>query len=418
MMFARLAVLIAVVIVVDFVDFVGLKVMLRRLKNTNFYNRLFVVYWAMDVLMALYFMIHFLWVGYPGDDYKKYRSFFFVFGVFLLVYLPRFVYFLFVVGQFIYYKLKLLFKPKRNYSVNRKKRNNYRIQKVGLLFATLMFFLVLYGMIWGKDNFVVKQETIYFTDLPISFDGLRIAQLSDMHLGSFTSTAEVKKGIDLLRKQNPDLILFTGDMVNNVAAELDDYKKLFANIHPKYGMYAILGNHDMGDYVKWKDTKVQFSKIQQIIDAEEDMGFVMMLNQNKILYKGDDSIAIIGVENWGKPPFKKYGDLPLAMRGVENVPFKILLTHDPSHFDLEVKGKAAIQLTLSGHTHGMQMGIDCCGFMWSPIKWLYPEWDGLYKFGHQYIYVNPGFGYVGMPLRIGISPEITIITLKRAYHHE
>ncbi len=416
MMFARLAVLIAVVIVVDFVDFVGLKVMLRRLKNTNFYNRLFVVYWAMDVLMALYFMIHFLWVGYPGDDYKKYRSFFFVFGVFLLVYLPRFVYFLFVVGQLIYYKLKLLFKPKRNYSVNRKKRNNYIIQKVGLLFAGLMFFLVLYGMIWGKDNFVVKQETIYFSDLPISFDGLRIAQLSDMHLGSFTSTAEVEKGVDLLRKQNPDLILFTGDMVNNVAAELDDYKKLFANIHPKYGMYAILGNHDMGDYVKWKDTKIQLSKIQQIIDAEEDMGFVMMLNQNKILYKGDDSIAIIGVENWGKPPFKKYGDLHLAMRGVENVPFKILLTHDPSHFDLEVKEKTPIQLTLSGHTHGMQMGIDCCGFKWSPIQWLYPEWDGLYRFGRQYIYVNPGFGYIGMPLRIGISPEITIITLKRASH--
>jgi hypothetical protein len=203
-------------------------------------------------------------------------------------------------------------------------------------------------------------------------------------------------------------------MVNNVAAELDNYIVDFAQLNAPYGLYSILGNHDMGDYVKWKAESMKFEHIQQLITKEKSMGFKMLLNENNLLYRGGDSIALLGVENWGKPPFKQYGNLSRALKGVESVPFKVLMSHDPSHFNMEVKNNTSIQLTLAGHTHGMQIGFNIWGWQWSPIKWLYPQWMGLYQYGNQALYVNPGFGYIGMPARIGIRPEITILTLRKS----
>ncbi len=414
-MFIRLIIAVVFVFVIDLINIYGLKRMLRRLKNTFIYKFVFYSYWLLGVLLAVYFIVHFLIIGYPGEDYVKYRSFFFIFGLFVLLYIPRIVYSLFVIWQYLYYLILRLLKPKRGFVVKRNQRQNYFIQKLGLLFAVVSFAIVLYGIIWGKSDFIVKEKTLYFKDLPSGFDGIRIAQISDTHLGSFTNAADVRKGLRMLQQQKADMIIFTGDMVNNVAKEIDPYSEEFKALNPKMGKYSILGNHDMGDYVKWKKAEMKSREIDKLIDSEESMGFVMLLNENIILKRNGDSIALLGVENWGKPPFKQYGNLAKAMQGIQNVAFKILMTHDPSHFDLQVKGKTDIQLSLSGHTHGMQFGIDCCGLLWSPIKFLYPEWDGLYKFDNQYLYVNPGFGYLGLPARIGIRPEITILTLKRDY---
>lgn len=412
-MFTRLFFAIAFVFIVDLINAYGLKKMLRRLKDSFAYKFIFYSYWLLGIALAIYFVIHFILTGYPGEDYIKYRSFFFIFGIFILLYLPRIVFSIFVIWQHIYYQIMKLLKPKRGYVVKRNQRQNYHIQKIGFIFVFLSFIVVLYGMIWGKSDFIVKEQTIYFKELPSGFDGFRIAQISDTHLGSFANINEVRKGLKLLKDQNADILLFTGDMVNNVAEEVQPFINDFKAIKPKLGKFSILGNHDMGDYVKWKKAEMKYAEVKQLIDSEEGMGFKMLLNENVILYRNGDSIALLGVENWGKPPFKQYGNLQRTMSGVENVAFKLLMTHDPSHFKLQVLDKTNIQLSLSGHTHGMQFGIDCCGLKWSPIKWLYPEWSGLYKFDNQYLYVNQGFGFLGMPARIGIRPEITIITLKK-----
>jgi len=417
-MFTRLIFAIVFAFIIDLINTFGLRKMLRRLKETYVYKLVIYLYWFLGIALAIYFVIHFIITGYPGEDYKKYRSFFFIFGIFVLLYLPRIVYAIFVIWQSLYYMLKDWLKPNRGYVVRRNKRKNYLIQKIGLIFTILSFISVLYGMIWGKSDFIVKENTIYFKDLPAGFDGFRIAQISDTHLGSFTDNSEVRKGLELLKEQNADILIFTGDMVNNVAEEAVNYVDDFKTINPEMGKFAILGNHDMGDYVKWKQADMKYSEIKQLVDVEEDMGFKMLLNENVILRRNGDSIALLGVENWGKPPFKQYGNLEKTMRGVEDVNFKILMTHDPSHFKLQVLDKTNIQLSFSGHTHGMQFGIDCCGIKWSPIKWLYPEWSGLYKFDNQYLYVNQGFGFLGMPARIGIRPEITIVTLRRGDGNE
>ncbi len=415
-MFLRLAIIVLFSLLIDVLNIMGIKQMMRRLKGSTFYTWFVRIYWLSSVLLLLYFVGHFLWIGIPGLDFEKYRSFFFLFGIYILIYMPRIIFLHFVILQFLYYKIKAIVKPGPKYVVKRKNRRNFIIQKIGLTLSFISFFVVLYGIIWGKSDFVVREHTVCFKDLPAGFDGFRLAQISDMHLGSFSNPNNVKKGIELLRKQNADMILFTGDMVNNVSAEMDSYIDDFGKLNPKYGMFSILGNHDMGDYVKWQKAEMKYKEIQNLIDKETSMGFKLLLNENQIIYRGGDSIALVGVENWGKPPFKQYGDLQRALRGAEAVTFKILMSHDPSHFAMEIKDKTNIQLSLSGHTHGMQVGINCCGIKWSPIQWLYPHWNGLYEFDNQYLYVNPGFGFIGMPARIGIRPEITVLTLKRGSH--
>lgn len=412
-MFVRLAILVAFSLAIDCLVIFGLKRMLRRLKGSSFYKLFFKLHWWASGLLLMYFVGHFLWIGFPGLDYEKYRSFFFLFGIYILIYFPRILFSVFIIWQLFYYKIKALLKPGAAYIVKRSKRHNYIIQKLGLFFSFLSFFFVLYGIIWGKSDFVVREQVVYFKDLPIGFDGFRIAHISDMHLGSFKDPTNVKKGLSLLQGQDVDIILFTGDMVNNVAAEMDNYLGDLASLDALYGKYSILGNHDMGDYVKWKKAEMKYQHIQELINKEKAMGFQILLNENRLLYRGGDSIALLGVENWGKPPFKQYGDLKRALRGVEQVKFKVLMSHDPSHYIMEVEEKTDIQLTLAGHTHGMQMGINFLGFKWSPAQWLYPRWNGLYGAEDQYLYVNPGFGFIGMPARIGIRPEITIITLKK-----
>ncbi len=412
-MFPVLAFIIIASLIIDGVNYFGLRRMLSRLKGSGAYYILLRGYIAVSVVLVIYFIAHFLYVGDPGFDYMKFRSFFLIFALYVLLYVPRLNFMGFIVLQSMFYFFKRIFTSSSNYKVRRSSRRSYGIQKIGLFVSLLTFVLVLYGMIWGKSDFIARENTIYFEDLPKGFEGFKIVQFSDAHLGSFYNKEDVIKGINLIKQQNADVVLFTGDMVNNIADEMENYISDFASIKPKYGKYAILGNHDMGDYLKWKNADIKYNELLRMIDYEQQMGFEMLLNQNKIIYRNGDSIAIVGIENWGKPPFKQYGDLPEALQGVNNVAFKVLLSHDPSHFMLQVKDKERIQLTLSGHTHGMQVGINCCGIKWSPVSFIYKQWNGLYQFADQYLYVNPGFGYIGMAARIGIRPEITVITLRQ-----
>ncbi len=289
------------------------------------------------------------------------------------------------------------------------------ISQIALGLAAVPFASVLYGMYRGKYNFKVLKYTLNFDDLPDAFDGFRLTQISDVHSGSFDNIEKVSYAIDLINQQESDVILFTGDMVNNKASEMLPYVDIFKRLNAKHGLYSVLGNHDYGDYVRWNSEADKNQNLEDLKILQKNIGFDLLLNENRFIEKDGQRIAIIGVENWGKGGFKKAGDLKKASSLVDKDDFKILLSHDPSHWDAEVvKDDYHYHLTLSGHTHGMQFGIEIPGwFKWSPVKWRYKQWAGIYEAMGQYINVNRGFGYLAFPGRVGIWPEITVIELKK-----
>lgn len=277
----------------------------------------------------------------------------------------------------------------------------------------------LTAFIYGVSNrykYRIRRVEIKFNTLPASFKGLKIVQLSDIHTGSFDNHNAVAHGIQKALDEKPDIIFFTGDLVNNQSDEVDEkYQKIYSQLNAPLGVYSILGNHDYGDYVEWPSPEAKKNNLQLLKDMQAAMGWRMLNNEHTIIERNGDKIAIIGVENWSaKANFPKYGDIKKAYGnlGEQNIPVKILLSHDPSHWDAQVRTEYSdIQLTLSGHTHGMQFGIEIPGFKWSPVKYMYSKWAGLYKEVTQYLYVNRGFGFLGYPGRLGIMPEITVIEL-------
>jgi predicted MPP superfamily phosphohydrolase len=289
------------------------------------------------------------------------------------------------------------------------------ISQITLTIASIPFGALLYGMYRGKYNYKVSSYELEFDDLPVSFDGFKLTHISDIHCGSFDNPEKVKYGIGLINKQESDVIMFTGDLVNNVSKELNPWKDLFSSLKAEHGVYSILGNHDYGDYMNWDNDQDKINNLDNLKKIQNEMGFKLLLNENDFIIKNGEKLAVIGVENWGAGGFKKSGDLNKAIEGVSNADFKILLSHDPSHWNNQVVPHNFIfPLTLSGHTHGMQFGIDIPGWIkWSPIKWRYPEFAGLYQKAKQYLYVNRGFGYLAYPGRVGMWPEITVITLKK-----
>lgn len=288
------------------------------------------------------------------------------------------------------------------------------VPAVGLLAGFLPFFVILYAISKAVYRFKVYHETIHHKDLPESFEGLKIVQISDLHLGSFGYRYKIlKKAVDIINDLDVDHILFTGDLVNNFSWELNGWEDVLNELSAKKGKYAILGNHDYGDYSQWNSSEEKLENFNSIKDFFELIDFKLLLNEGIILKENDQNIAILGVENWGEPPFRQDGDLIKALNEVETIPFKILLSHDPSHWDAEVVKYTDIALTLSGHTHGMQAGINFMGKHWSPIQYKYKRWAGLYTLQNQKLYVNRGLGWLGFPGRLGMRPEITFITLKK-----
>ena len=288
------------------------------------------------------------------------------------------------------------------------------ISQLALGIAALPFLSILYGITRGKYNFKVLHYTLNFEDLPDAFDGYKITQISDIHSGSFDDSPKVKYAVDLINQQKSDVIMFTGDLVNNFHHEMIPWKTTFASLRARDGVFSVLGNHDYGDYSSWNSKEEKVANLEALINLQRGMGWDLLLNENRFIEREGQRLAVIGVENWGKG-FKKVGDLKKAFAGVDSNDFKILLSHDPSHWEQKViPDKEKFHLTLSGHTHGMQFGIEIPGLVkWSPIKWRYKQWAGIYKKEGQYINVNRGFGYLAFPGRVGIWPEITVITLKK-----
>lgn len=289
------------------------------------------------------------------------------------------------------------------------------LSKASVAAAAIPLSTMSFGIISGAHDYRVRRRSISLPNLPSSFDGLRIAQISDIHSGSFFNKKAVQGGVDMLLGEKPDLVFFTGDLVNNESAEFKEYFDVFNKIKAPLGVYSTMGNHDYGDYRSWPSLRAKQQDIDKLRAAHKEMNWDLLQNENRELKVGGDSIAIIGVENWGAGRFSKYGDLHQAYKGTEDHPVKLLLSHDPSHWDAQIRSEFSdIDVTFSGHTHGFQFGIEIGNFRWSPSQYLYEQWADLYRKGNQYIYVNRGFGYIGYPGRIGILPEITILELKKA----
>jgi len=269
-------------------------------------------------------------------------------------------------------------------------------------------------MVSGRYNYKVKYQQIEFENLPLNFNNFRIVQISDFHIGTLNgNNKELQKIVNIVNSLNPDVIFFTGDLINNFADEVKGTEKILSGFKAKFGKYSILGNHDYGDYSNWLSPEDKKENLNKLIAWHKILGFDLLLNNADSIAIGNEKIAILGVENWGLPPFRQYGNLSKALASANKISFKILLSHDPSHWTKEVIKKTDIELTLSGHTHGFQFGYEFGKRKWSPIKYKYPQWSGLYKDQKQYLYINVGLGVIGYPGRIGMPPEITLIILKR-----
>ncbi len=405
-----------IILLIDFYTFKGLKKIeinfswrTKRILNT--------IFWIIPIIVvsAILFLFLFRETSDPAYSMIYVHSFS---GFFLLVYIPKLVFILFNIIDDIWHSAKLAtLKIKNRKTVKsdgKKITRNQFITRAGVITAGLPFLSLMYGIVWGRFNFIIRKSKISFKNLPKSFDGFKIVQISDFHIGSFlTHQEKVKEVVDLINLQNPDVILFTGDFVNNVSEEVDKFIPILSQLKARFGVYSILGNHDYGEYVQWQYKTQKEANLKRLIELQKRIGFNVLLNTNDKIIIGDDSISLIGVENWGLPPFPQYGDLNKALENVDRDSFKILMSHDPTHWDAQVVGKTNIDLTLSGHTHGAQFGVEIPGWRWSPVDLRYKQWGGVYKNGKQVLNVNTGIGFIGFPGRIGMPPEIGLITLKR-----
>ena len=287
------------------------------------------------------------------------------------------------------------------------------LMKAGLLAGALPMASLGYGIINGAYDYRVKHRTLYLPNLPKAFDGIKLGQLSDIHSGSFYNKKAVAGGVEMLLKEKPDFIFFTGDLVNNKSDEMREYQDVFAKVKAPLGVYSSLGNHDYGDYAHWDSPAAKQRNLDDLKTTHKNMGWDLILNDSRRLKVDGEEIGILGVENWGSlSRFPKYGRIDLAERNTQDLPVKLLLSHDPSHWRAQVLDHKDIDVMFAGHTHGMQFGIQTKHFQWSPIQYVYKEWAGFYREGNQQLYVNTGYGFLGYPGRVGILPEITIFTLK------
>ena len=366
---------------------------------------------SLVIIVSLYFLLN---SNSPTHFSQPPISY--LFGLFLVLIIPKLLVIIFMLGEDItrlifglYFKI---FTNEQNFYIPSRRKF---LSTLALGVAAIPFSTLLYGMIKGKYNFKVLKYELEFADLPEAFDGFTMTQISDIHSGSFDNKNKISYAVDLINQQDSDAIFFTGDLVNNVADEMDDWKELFSNLSAKEGVFSVLGNHDYGDYVRWNSEEEKLKNLNKLKKIQSEMGWNLLLNENFYLKRKNQKIAIVGVENWGENGFKQAGDLDAACKNINDSDFKVLLSHDPSHWKSRVKNDDRnFQLTLSGHTHGMQFGIEIPGWIkWSPVKYRYENWAGIYEEKGRFINVNRGFGFLGYPGRVGIWPEITVIKLKK-----
>lgn len=408
-----LIVLSLVSTILSWYAFQALRTLLAQWDSPMGRTAVFVIYWLLSGIYILNTVVSFRTIFRIGEISGSAQI---GLNIFLTITVTQVTVILFLLGEDLvrgvqgatnYLSGRL--SPTQSYIPQRRKF----VSQLALVVASVPFAGFVYGVLKGKYNFKVFKETIYFEDLPEAFDGFTITQLSDIHAGSFKDPAAVQKGIDLAKAQKSDLFVFTGDLINVAADEVSPFIERFKEIKAPYGQYSILGNHDYGDYTQWSTPQAKVDNFSALKASHAKMGFRLMLDEHVAIQKDGASIQLLGVENWGLG-FKSKGDLEKALNGVKERDFKILLSHDPSHWEAMVKTHPSkIHLTLSGHTHGMQMGIETPLGSWSPAKYRYPNWAGLAEDAGRYLYVNRGFGFHAFAGRVGIWPEVTVITLKK-----
>jgi predicted MPP superfamily phosphohydrolase len=394
---------------VDLYVFQAIKIVTQNLDPTA-QKAVYFLHWVIFAITAATFALATATRGTPPNAMKTYLA-----STLFIIFASKLVVVLFLllddslrIGKIVLNEANgnAGFDPSRNKFLN----------QMGLLVAAVPFTAFIYGMVKGAYDYQVKRVTLRFPNLPQAFDGYKMLQISDLHTGSFNSTEPLREAVQLINKQEADLVFFTGDLVNNSAEEVQQHIDTLKEIKARTGVFSVLGNHDYGDYVTWPSAEAKRENLRTLINSHGRMGWQILLNENRIIEKDGEKMAILGVENWGnRVGFPKHGRLDDAYKGAEDSPFKVLLSHDPSHWDGEVNQKYDdIDLTLSGHTHGMQFGVNIPGWKWSPVQYVYEQWAGLYKKGRQHLYVNTGLGFLGYPGRVGFLPEITVFELKRA----
>lgn len=412
----QFTILFIFILAIDFYTFKGIRLLTNNLNSTIQYI-IHIGFWfitASIIIGIILFSMNFR--GERQPDF--YRKLFFVIGITILVIVPKLVFIIFHLTDDIVHLVRIIIA--KIFPVTETIENSGNtisrakfLTQVGIIAAAIPFTSIIYGMVKGRFNYKVRKLKLTFPNLPTSFNGLKVLQISDFHIGSFTGKQnEIKHIVDLVNEQNADLLFFTGDLVNNYAFETDEFVDILKNMKANIGMYSILGNHDYGDYGAWESKTEKEANMKKLINRHKEIGFNILLNESNTVNINGEEIAVIGVENWGLPPFPQYGNLDKAMNGNAEKSFKILLSHDPSHWEAEVLKKTNIDLTLSGHTHGMQFGIEIGSFKWSPVKYKYPRWAGLYTENKQHLYVNRGIGFIAFPGRVGIMPEITVFELQ------
>lgn len=365
-------------------------------------------YWVITLAVYGFFIYELLGFSHSERDHHRIHI---IASIFLIFLIPKILVVFFLLLEDISRLFRYVFSLSSAEATHFPGRRKF-LSLVGLGIAGVFSAMIVDGIVFGKYRHRVRRVKLKIAGLPQAFKGYKIVQISDVHSGSFFHPEKLQKAIDLINEQDADLVLFTGDMVNNYAEEFTPFVSLFSKIQAKDGKLSVLGNHDYGEYVGWKSKEDKLKNIPNLIALQKEAGFTMMRNQNRAIERNGEKIYILGVENWGLKPFPQYGDLEKALNGVPNDAVKILMSHDPTHFDEVVKNHPAnVQLTLSGHTHGMQFGIDLKNVRWSPVQYRYKKWADLYESNGRYLYVNRGFGVIGFPGRVGMDPEITLIEL-------
>ncbi len=412
----RLLLLIVLLFAIDFYVFQGVKVLTHQ-KTIQTQRLVNIIYWSVAALClgTIFIGQFFDWHTWP----KALRTY--SFALIVIIYLSKLFVVVFLLLDdvvrlfrliFAWVGVKFMSNETASNEMFRISRLNFLV-KTGFILGSIPFFSMIYGMVGGAYNFRVKKVALRFPKLPKTFAGLKIVQISDLHTGSYMGTNHLSNAVDLIMKENADVIFFTGDLVNDLHTEALEFREVLSRLKAPLGVFSILGNHDYGDYYKWPDDASKKENLRLLKSFHGEVGWKLLLNEHTYIEKDGHRLGLIGVENYsGHRNFSRYGDMKVATENFEIQPVNILLSHDPSHWDAEITEKYKyVDLMLSGHTHGFQFGIEIPGFKWSPVQYIYKQWADLYENNSQYLYVNRGLGFIGYPGRVGILPEITVFEL-------
>jgi len=418
--FGFLIFLVGFMLILDFSIYPKFSNLFERIFKTQFSRIFKFIYWSLPILMSILALIM-LTIG--RASHAQHSNIYILSGLFILIYIPKLFIFVFTLLDYFINLIGLIISKIRanpsTQSVGTKISRSMFLSNLGFLTGAILFGNLLWGILVGKTDYALNRINLKFKNLPPEFEGFKIIQLSDIHLGSWFINEKnkdfFKEVVDKINNEKPDLIVFTGDLVNNYAIEADPvWIDILKNLKAKYGQYSILGNHDYGLYGDWSSEEEKVANMEYLFDVHKKMNFRLLRNETESISLNNQKLYIVGVENWGSPPFPQYGDYSKATNNIPKDEFKVLLSHDPSHWEKEIKDKDEnIALTLSGHTHGMQFALNFKGKKWSPVQWRYKYWQGLYQEKDKYLYVNIGLGYIAYPGRVGTPPEITVFEMHK-----